>query len=116
MCIQIYISACAQGCVCKSQMSTLSSVVNEARLKIKLNLLNEDILLAHKEYTRVYDLEGVSEKLNMVLTLHNDLEMVKRRSLGTSTFEDKFDDARDARVAVLELSYEKRICHAFHSL
>jgi len=97
-------------------MSTLSSVVNEARLKIKLNLLNEDILLAQKEYNRIYGLEGLSEQLNTVLTLHNDLQIVKRRSLGTSTFEDKYDNARDARVAVLEYSYEQRICHAFHSL
>jgi len=92
-------------------MSTLSSVVNEARLKIKLHLLNADILLAQKEYTRIYDLMGLSEQLNTALTLHNDLQIVKRRSLGTSTFEDKFDD----RVAALELSYEQRVCHAFQS-
>jgi len=52
---------------------------------------------------------GLSEQLNTALTLHNDLQIVKRRSLGTSTFEDKFCD----RVAALELSYEQRVCHAF---
>jgi len=96
-------------------MSTLSSVVKEAQLQIKLHLLNADILLAQKEYKRIYDLMGLSEQLNTALTLHNDLQMVKRMSLGTSTFEDKFDDARDARVAALELSYEQRVCHAFQS-
>ena len=96
-------------------MSTLSSVVNEARLKIKLHLLNADILLAQKEYTRIYSSTRRSEQLHTALTLETDLQIVKRRSLGTSTFEDKFDDARDDRVAALELSYEQRVCHAFQS-
>jgi len=90
-------------------MSTVSSIVKEARLTFKLRLVNADILLAQKEYTRIYNLMGLSEQLNTALTLHNDLQIVKRRSLGTSTFEDKFCD----RVAALELSYDQRVCHAF---
>jgi len=41
---------------------------------------------------------------------------VKRRSLGTSTFEDKNDDARDSRVAALERMYELRVWDAFQCL
>jgi len=48
----------------------------------------------------------VGEQLRTALTLETDLQIVKRRSLGTSTFEDKNDDARDSRVAALERMYE----------
>ena len=114
-----YVSACAQGriridCV-ESQMPTLSSIVNEAPLNIKLHLLNADILSAQRDYTRIYSAIGCSPQLERVLTLINDLQIVKRISLGTSTFEDRLDDARDARVAALELGYEQRIGDAFQN-
>ena len=94
-------------------MSTLSSVVIEARLKIKHQLLDADILSAQTEYARIYSSTGLSEQLQTALKLQTDLQIVMRRSLGTSTFEDKYDDARDARVAALESGYEQRICDAF---
>jgi len=90
-------------------MSPLSSAVVEARSKIKQQLLNADILSAQREYARIYSSTGLSEQLRTVLTQETDLQIVMRRSLGTSTFEDKGDDARDARVAALESEYEQRV-------
>ena len=90
-------------------MSTLSSVKIEARLKIKHQLLNVDILSAQSDYKRIYYSIGISELLRTVLTRETDLQIVMRRSLGTSTFEDKGDDARDARVAAFESEYEQRV-------
>jgi len=102
-------------------MSTPSSVENKRRLKFKLDRLNADILSAQEEYRRIYSSTGLSpttppgtrrgghlvgEQLRTALTLETDLQIVKRRSLGTSTFEDKNDDARDSRVAALERMYE----------
>jgi len=97
-------------------MSTLSSVVQEARLNLKLQLLNADILLAQKEYTRIYKLTGDSEQLHTAWTLENDLQIVKRRILGKSTFEDKYNLARDIRVAALELRYEERVFHGLEKM
>ena len=93
----------------KFPMSPLSSAVVEARSKIKQQLLNADILSAQREYARIYSSTGLSEQLRTVLTQETDLQIVMRRSLGTSTFEDKGDDARDARVAALESEYEQRV-------
>ena len=87
-------------------MSTPSSVENKRRLKFKLDRLNADILSAQEEYRRIYSSTGLSEQLRTAWTLETDLQIVKRRSLGTSTFEDKYDDARDSRVAALERMYE----------
>jgi len=95
-------------------MSTPSSVENKRRLKFKLDRLNADILSAQEEYRRIYSSTGLSptrgplvgEQLRTAWTLETDLQIVKRRSLGTSTFEDKNDDARDSRVAALERMYE----------
>ena len=58
----------------------------------------------------------MGEQLHTAWTLETDLQIVKRRSLGTSTFEDKNDDARDSRVAALERMYELRVWDAFQCL
>jgi len=94
-------------------MPTLSSVVIEARLMIKKHILKADILSTQREYARVYYSSGLSEQLDTVRTLQSDLQIVLRKCLGTTTFEDKNDDARNARVAALERKYEQSVCDAF---
>jgi len=43
----------------------------------------------------------------------SEMNIVKRRSLGTSTFEDRLDDACSVRVVALELVYQQRVSDAF---
>jgi len=76
-------------------------------------LLQTDILLAQAEYTRLYLSLGQSEQVQTVLMKLHDMNTVKRKSLGTSSFEDRNDDARDVRVAALERMYEQRVSDAF---
>jgi len=76
-------------------------------------LLQTDILLAQAEYTRLYLSLGQSEQVQTVLMKLHDMNTVKHKSLGTSSFEDRNDDARDVRVAALERMYEQRVSDAF---
>jgi len=94
-------------------MPTVRSIVNEARFKVMQKLLQTDILLAQAEYTRLYLSLGQSEQVQTVLMKLHDMNTVKRKSLGTSSFEDRNDDARDVRVAALERMYEQRVSDAF---
>ena len=94
-------------------MPTIRLIVNEARFKVMQVLLQSDILLAQTEYTRLYLSTGLSEQVRALEEKLYEMSIVKRRSLGTSTFEDRLDDACSVRVVALELVYQQRVSDAF---
>jgi hypothetical protein len=87
---------------------TVLEIKVEATLQIKLAILRVDIKAAQREYSRIQPLHGPAEELSTVLDRVNDLQIVRRRCLGTSTFEDRGDAVREARVTALESTYEQR--------
>ena len=96
-------------------MSNMSSTQIKARLNMKIQLVQAGLQSAYSEYSRAYDQFGESEQLNTAWKLVTDLEVLKRRILKKTTFEDNKDVERNARVEALDKTYDQRVTDALGS-